>query len=841
MSKVNRTVLHETVPTYSSFNKGGFVRVLNDLFIDGASRLYQYVGSEPLPKEVPAGTVLTASEIKTNRNPTGSWLCVGGVVSCTNQYGYREVDSIVSDERDVVLYNGMYYKSLSETFPVTDLSDFENRSKWVNLGYLNGQPITDAGNFSADGKKLTNDEFRLLVHAANHLNLDVSNLGRLPAKLEGTTDIAIYNGFVFNGATIDASEYKGILNFTRRDSDITIHGTGSPVIDAINSGDFIGDQIVGLRGNKVLNDSFLIFETNQPYYKFRNKIENRREFNYLIRDGFLESSTKYPIPKNTITSIIQHKASKSIIPIGGFDYYLGSNEHNHGVQISNSKVLFTNVNFSMDDYAYQTSNPTLLFINRCDHFVGDNVVFQHATRSNNSTGFTYNIALSESFDVKLINFKGVGDGWGSTGSNHCTRVTFDGCKLSRIDFHNPVYDYLKVIDCDIGNWGILATTIGDLIVERTTFVYETYQYRSNLGIIRSRGDMGGWCDGDLIMRDVTIKMPRAINGTMLRGDRSAEGGVVAGSPLKFTFFNNVDIKGLYLMGIGTMETAVTLQGASTDLTIPSTITIDGMVSEGIRTVFLLDLDSMKPNTEKKPHTHNLVVNLSKAQFSSVVIVNNTSNLFYTKLIANGTSSLDKNEGAATKFEIPFEGEADLIGCDFGHLDFYYGTTPKKRLNVNVYGGRMFHEARSENPNNIVNGLAVGLTRVSFFGTKIVSHTASAMYDVLGCHTHSCMFQTYSDAGGYVNLRLPVVGAFSGGKASLLSTKVNTEQSYTLELGYDSDGTFQPITVQVPATGRSYVYYYRGNQLTITREPNNVVSVTGVGAAPTGMYVSECKY
>lgn len=50
MSRINRTVLHDSIPTFNTFKKGGVVRSINDLFSDGSS-MYQYLGQLPLVVE----------------------------------------------------------------------------------------------------------------------------------------------------------------------------------------------------------------------------------------------------------------------------------------------------------------------------------------------------------------------------------------------------------------------------------------------------------------------------------------------------------------------------------------------------------------------------------------------------------------------------------------------------------------------------------------------------------------------------------------------------------------------------------------------------------------------
>lgn len=811
MSKINRSVLHNSVPTIQYLHEGGVVRTKTDMFMSGTGELYSYLGD--LPYTVNPRTVLSPNDIRTLDNPGGCWLSIGGGIDPLTKFGYITAGDNINNSDELVQYKGAYYMSLSGDFPVTDLTDFDNPSKWLNMGFMKGTSVTDAMNFSHSGKFITSDEFRLLVKCANHLKRDISNVYKLPATLEGSDSINIHFGFLWGHARIDVTHFEGSINFIRHPDDTIVHDINSDVVKKIKQGTFSNNKVTGLRGDSTLNDSMIIVETGIPYYYYRNSTRYRKEINYMIREGELESVIKSPLDVNEIIRITQHKGSARTIPIGDFELYMGDSEYWDLISVSNSKVIFKNVVFTMANNIYQTKHPTLLNVHQSDHFYGDNVTFQHSTYFNSGTGagYTYNLGLNINFEVTCCNFKGVGDGWGSTGSNDCTRVTFERCKLSRIDFHNPVHDYMKVIDCDVGSWGILCTMIGDLYVERSTFICEQNQWLSNLGIIRTRGDTGGWSDGNLIMRDIRVKSDSNEVIYILHGQAGGAGGIPPNSPLKNTFFNSIDINGLHLEGANIQLAPLIKKGGT--LTMPHTLTFEDVSVSAGTVSFEIVLNNYTPNFSVSNKEPNLTLNLKDCNLSYISVVDHTGN-FYTKLNVYGLSGTKDTTKPRPMVEIPFYGEADFFGCSIGHFDFFYARPPIQPVYVRVFGGRLYHESNSVNPNRIVNGFVQGVTHLSFNGTRILSHYIGTMAVLAACNFKDCSFGTFDTQSGLVSNVLVSVLDFKDGTATISSTSVNYNAEYILVVGLDNAGTTQELVVTLPREGRRASYTTNEGVLTL---------------------------
>ncbi|AGZ17289.1 virion protein [Proteus phage PM16] len=79
MSKINRTVLHESVPTIQEFSLGGTVRTRFDLFRDSDYRIWQYLGDVPFLVP-PLSTPTSTGGILSSSNKDGKWVDTGATV-----------------------------------------------------------------------------------------------------------------------------------------------------------------------------------------------------------------------------------------------------------------------------------------------------------------------------------------------------------------------------------------------------------------------------------------------------------------------------------------------------------------------------------------------------------------------------------------------------------------------------------------------------------------------------------------------------------------------------------------------------------------------------------------
>ena len=123
-----------------------------------------------------------------------------------------------------------------------------------------------------------------------------------------------------------------------------------------------------------------------------------------------------------------------------------------------------------------------------------------ATDSSNAMG-TYDISASTSNKITWKNCTQANsitdkELWGIMGSNYCKNLTYDGCTLSRFDAHKGMYNS-TIINSEIGHAGITAIGAGYLRIENTVI-------NSN-NAVGLRSDYGSTWDGEIILKDITLK------------------------------------------------------------------------------------------------------------------------------------------------------------------------------------------------------------------------------------------------------------------------------------------------------------------------------------------------
>ncbi|MGL5964759.1 MAG: hypothetical protein ACRCZ2_10245, partial [Fusobacteriaceae bacterium] len=322
----------------------------------------------------------------------------------------------------------------------------------------------------------------------------------------------------FNNAIVDLSDFEGMVMFSRKVVDPVIcWGAGKdplnpgnpehPLITALQVEDKLqGGALRGWEDIPEVEDSYFMINTDEPLFSYRSGIKNRCEYNKIGRWGLLESFIKYPMDPKKISRIMYWPMEKQMTIAQNITWKLGSNDiQSPLVRIRTSHFTAKNWKFLQDNFINTAKNPTLVSVERSANIVLEDINFQWATHTTATTGFTYNMALNDNYNVSLKRVNGTGDGWGATGSNNSRKVYFEQCNLSRIDFHEPMHEYLSLKDCHVGSWGVLATAMGDINIEGgTLFRKRNPRTVDRNGFIRSRTD-SGFCDGNISIRNVTIE------------------------------------------------------------------------------------------------------------------------------------------------------------------------------------------------------------------------------------------------------------------------------------------------------------------------------------------------
>ena len=383
--------------------------------------------------------------------------------------------------------------------------------------------------------------------AVNYANENKKTLISPPNKiykLSGSSIIDISSGIDFNESVIDMNGFNGYLNFKRQGIQ-TVYESDSQLIQDLKAGAILTSTYWDVLENyPETNNSFLIIETNQPYYTYRGTLTYRTEFNVHNRNGSMESPLILPLDPQYITKITCRKLPDNIVYYKNLVINIGENTTtNRLLNIACDRCVVEGISFKQGDVVY-TTHPTYVTINGSTftNLINFNAEFPNISSNG---GYTYLLEMTHTYNVKIEKFRGTGDGWGSTGSNLCQRTTFNNCTLSRIDFHNPSIEYLRIIDCDIGYWGVLCTTIGDVDIRGGSFIFSNLSTRdSQSSFIMSRSELRGMCYGNLTIDGTTFYNFTDRNIYILYHSSDSNDSLPENSPLENIFWKSVTIKNI---------------------------------------------------------------------------------------------------------------------------------------------------------------------------------------------------------------------------------------------------------------------------------------------------------
>lgn len=399
-------------------------------------------------------------------------------------------------------------------------------------------------------------------------------------KLSGSDIIQVAETTLLDGSEfIPTSSYTGYF-VIQRETEINIYDESSAIVQLIKTG---GTLLEGackwgvISSDKTLNDQYLTIYSTQPMFVYRGNLQTRFMMNRCLKNGQMKSPLFYDLDLSTINKIKAQKVHDYPIIVSGFCFdETNTNSTNLLKGLSTNSVYVRNLRYK--DYSEsRTAIQTRLSILDCHNFYIDTINTSNVYINNNSDS-SYTVFAGECYELVLDKIVSDGTGWGAIGFNNCQRVEFKNSQLNRIDFHLPFHEWLKIDNCTIGNWGILVTSMGDLyVINSRCLQRDAY---NNSGIIRSRSDTGGFCNGDLFWINSTIDGYTPITMPLI----SCQGSFTppAGSPVRSEIFTNVYIDGLkkrsktpFLTGLISTPTTI----ASVENKLPKRIEVRGFVTE----------------------------------------------------------------------------------------------------------------------------------------------------------------------------------------------------------------------------------------------------------------------
>lgn len=658
-----------------------------------------------------------------------------------------------------------------------------------------------AGGVKGDGVTDDTDAFIAAVTDANTKNKKLVCPAGLSVRLTGSTNIDVNTDVDFNGSTIDLRDYTGRITFLRRET-VSTYNSASSVVTALQAeASLTGKYWSGWNGVTEVEDSFVIINSSQNFYSYRNVVQTRVEFNKVSRYGMVESPLKYPLDPTTITSIDVYKMPSKWTTVENIVFNiseLGGNPWEL-IRIETSLFEAKKWRFIQGDEIYTLSNPTIVNVIRSCHVRLDGVYYQWANRATNGSGYTYNLGLESSYDVSVADASGDGDGWGATGSNSCQRVHFENCQLSRIDFHQPFRELLQLDNCRIGSWGILVTALGDLVINGGTVAIDDQAYINNAGVVRSREDTGGFCDGRLIIDGLrVVDNSAATSVQIVKHSWSSGNAKPAGSPINYQFWNSVTYD-----KVASNKHAVLMPNpvGYTDISFTSSVTVNDCL-DGSFELSTANFAGQTPSvalattTESNPATNtpNLIISVKNSRIKAMSLVEAIgSKKFCIKADFYGIQPV---ASLGVNAELFFRGVVSFDASLIESLDFYSGGALDKPLRVNVNGGEFRHTAAyAASPVGLLGSKVI----LTFSGVHLSAPDITALYNYLTARVVNCTY-SYSDAT-YAN-EVAIISDFAGNLTQAIPTGLNRWNTYTLLTGYDSDNTSARRQFLLPYPGKS---------------------------------------
>lgn len=682
-------------------------------------------------------------------------------------------------------------------------------SSWSELGSKGYVSFYD---FGCVGDGITNDiaGINRAINYAKSKNLKIKqNDGVFLVSGSDYIDIGSLSAD-FTGSVIKPSASWTGQIVIANGSPIT-YGSESSVVSSFNSmsnesrsaGSNLFDSI---SGNRELDGCFIIFYTNQDMYKFRGSVQKRVELNRVYNRGYIENSLKYALGSN-VTSVRALKINKTTQEIKGLTIDESLSTRYQIVYVNNStRVLIKDISF-INKPLTQTFSDTRLAISNSYDITVDGLFAESTADASDSSGdiYAYALGMSESMNVKITNARVNGKGWGATGSNNCANVIFENCDLSRIDFHMPFHNYLKINNCNIGARGVVVTGLGDLYIRDSVFNASRY---TTGNIISTRPDAGGFFDGNLYMDNITFTGTRAtgLTGTgFINGLSNSGDGPVDGSPIKSTLFNSVRINGVNFNSASYSSHPGNLFYSNRDgaLLFPSDVSISDVnmsvfpSSAGVG--LTIDFSRFKgpfsdmTNSESSL-TGRFTTNISIKGILSSNIIFTGANSSHNPNVSIYDLSSPVGSSRYPIFETNQRGSYYMVNCNVERLRAYYGSDPNGPVAIKFVGGIVKSTSDAVSP---VDGSVNH--DISFINTIFVCNFNGQSQVTLPITTgissrallSSCDF--FDVSGGRLNgLNIPV----SESTSATVGFRFRLNQDLVVTTGYSSTNTFTANKISV---------------------------------------------
>ena len=652
--------------------------------------------------------------------------------------------------------------------------------------------------FGADRTATSNALAQIMncFNAASRLKVGVrQTTGRF--KLSGNGNIDIKVNTDLSGSTLWPSKWNGFVYIKRDHGWMEFNDTEAP-IQKLNQSANVGAGSAMFSGWKdfaEMDDSFIQYDTTQPLFKYRSAPRYRNEFNRVFKDGQLAAPLYYPLNGVKVTKLRRLYMTAQWLEVKGITFD-ESDYSKAGLLVVQdaTNVVVKNISY-YNRGAYKPINMTRFIVSNSAYIRVENVSCSDVNATSDN-GYTYSMSIENSFDVIVDGLTSDGYGWGSTGSNDSQRVTFKNSQLSRIDFHQPAREWLKIDNCVIGNWGVLVTIMGDLHITNCTWLQRDAFNAS--GFVRSRSDAGGWCDGNLYIKDCTVNGRAGITiPAFLECVPDATQGVIAGSPVNFTFFRKVDIDGVtFERGLNPSPTALL---SSTDKSIkhPMIVNVNNWDTGETGAAFTIDLSQFKavntaPTGNKYTDQTFPQFRLTDCRANTVSILGrgNTHNpLVY---IDNLQPQYGALQGA--HLEIVHRGRFEVSNSELSQLDTYSGGWAEQPMAITITGGKV--GTNKANPVNANENSDIKFNGVTVVGKWETDLEANKLF-INAVNFAGCRF--VNSETGLIGAGVKVLTDPSTMAITFVVPNKCIGQTLIVTQGFDSQGTTTYNDVPISAS------------------------------------------
>ena len=689
--------------------------------------------------------------------------------------------------------------------------------------------IVSIKDFGVIGDGVIDDtsSFTAAVAYANSAGVKLVSPSGLRVKLTGAPVIEIKTSLDMNGSALNLEQFRGMITFKRSIPEVT-YVPGSAVVTALQSqATLTGVNFTGWLNTAEVENAFVKINSTQPWFMYRGGIVNRTEYNKMTRYGIAESELRYPLTSSLVTSVTVRPIEKVKRVAENIVFDLGSNDLANGIiTIETSLFEAKNWKFNQNNFSNATKNQTLVSVINSCHIKLTDIYFNWPCRSDAES--TYNLYMGECYDVVVDNMHGIGDGWGATGANLCQRVEFKNCALSRIDFHKPFIEYLKITNCKIGNWGVLVTALGDMLIDGCEFLRSAMPYVNNGGYIRSREDTGGFCDGNLTINNSVFRDAETFSLRTLVVHQGDPAQVKpSGSTINYRFWKTITID-----NISSKNNLLNLMPSVKSLMpYTSNINIVNCINENGGLIAVTDLSSVTPfrvlSTAQNSVTDNranLIINVANTSLRKFSITETGATDFAVNANLTNVSVTEYQENNM-EFEVTASGVYTLLGCAIEGFDFFSGASADRPISVIFDSGVIRHTGVYTS--SLVSSMDTTKVRLSVSKSEVKTTSVGSLNTLLPA---SLSGNTYKIEGGAESGRIVCSSDLQSGTGALVVANVNTANNYILQTGYTGDGSVKDHRIVMPDPGFSfYVPVSSTSGVSVKRETNGTsLTVTSAG-------------